>query len=421
MPASTRVLVVGTTPDYIDWIRRIDPGRALFLTDPSMRAKAQEPCPPPADEILCDLSEYGQVRKFLQRHLLKEALRLDGVASYDCESMELAAVLAQDFSLPYPSVRAVNNCRNKYLTKTLWTQHDLDTPRVRQIRSATDAVHFMRDMEGPCVLKPPDGSGSELIFRCDSDYTCRHNFLQIVVGLQRRRDNRLYKSLSGEDPVVLAEEFVAGDEYSCDFVIEDDRVEVIRLTRKILFSHGPFGTAMGYLLPGTLPDEISRQDFLQTLHQSARALGLTRAICMLDFMVHQNRIVLLELAPRPGGDCLPYLLRRCRKLDLLTLFLDFCQQRILQFPKSTDSNPCLGLRLHARQGGILKNVDASQLQRDSRVREIHLIRRPGHLIKMPPADYDSWLLGHIIFEPYVDIDPEDQCRDLFEKVIVEVG
>jgi biotin carboxylase len=275
-------------------------------------------------------------------------------------------------------------------------------------------------MDGPCVLKPAGGSGSELIFRCDSEDTCRHNYSQIVDGLQQRRNNRLYQSFSGEDPAVLAEEFVAGDEYSCDFVIEDDRVEVIRLTRKILFSHGPFGTALGYLLPGTLPDEISRQDFLQTLQQSARVLGLTRAICMLDFMVDRNRIVLLELAPRPGGDCLPYLLRRCRKLDLLTLFLDFCQQRTLKFPESTDSSPCLGLRLHARQGGVLKNIDASQLQSDSRVREVHLIRRPGHLIKLPPADYDSWLLGHIIFEPYTDTDPEEQCRALVEKLIVEV-
>lgn len=421
MPVSTKVLVVGTTPDYIEWIRCSFPGRALFLTDPIVRGQAQEPCPPPAEEILCDLSDYSKVRQILKRHLLKEALRLDGVASYDCESLELAAVLAQEWSLPYPSVQAVNNCRNKYLTKTLWAKHKLQTPRIRQIRSATDAVNFFRDLGGPCVLKPLGGSGSELVFSCDSARACKHNFLKIIDGLQQRRNNRLYKSFSEEDPVILAEEFVTGDEFSCDFVIEDGRVEVIRLTRKILSSQGPFGTALGYLLPGALPDEINGQNFRQTLYQSALALGLTRAICMLDFMVYQNRIVLLELAPRPGGDCLPFMLRRCRKLDLLTLFLDFCQQRSLQLPTSPESNPCLGLRLHAQQSGILKKIDARQLQRDSRVREIHLIRQAGHLIKMPPDDYDSWLLGHIIFEPYVDMAPEAQCRALLNNVIVEVG
>ena len=115
---SAKVLVVGTTPDYIDWIRTACPGRALFLTSPAVRAKAQEPCPAPAEEILCDLSDYEGTCKVVQQHLQAEGMRLDGVASYDCESMELAAVLARQFGLTYPSIQAVNNCRDKHLAKT---------------------------------------------------------------------------------------------------------------------------------------------------------------------------------------------------------------------------------------------------------------------------------------------------------------
>ena len=417
---STKVLVVGTTSDYIDWIRRSSPDRALFLTDPAARRQAVEPSPPPAEEVLSNLSDYREVRQVLRRHLRQENIRLDGVACYDCESMELAAILAQEYALPYPSAQAVNNCRNKYLTKTLWVRHNLVTPRVRQIRSATEAVHFFQDLGGPCVLKPLGGSGSELIFRCDSARACRNNFIKIINGLQQRRNNRLYRSFRTEEPVILAEEFVVGDEYSCDFVIENGRVEVIRLTRKILSSRGPFGTALGYLLPGPWPEEIKESDFRQTLYQSALALGINRAICMLDFMVCQNRIVLLELSPRPGGDCLPSLLRRCRNLDMITFYLDFCQQRPWKLPTASDPNPCLGLRLHAGRSGSLKKIDTRQLQHDSRVREIHLPRQPGHQIKMPPDDYDSWLLGHIIFDLDVDAAPEAQCRALLEKLVVEV-
>ena len=420
VPISTKVLVVGTTPDYIDWIRRSCPDRALFLTDPEARRQALEPNPPSAEEVLCNLSDYCEVRQVLQRHLLQENIGLDGVACYDCESMELAALLAQEYSLPYPSVQAVNNCRNKYLTKTLWARHNLVTPRARQIRSATEAVHFFRELGGPCVLKPPGGSGSELIFYCDSERDCRHYFTKIVDGLQQRRKNRLYQSFRASDPVIVAEEFVRGEEYSCDFVIENGRVEIIRLTRKIVSSRGPFGTALGYLLTGSLPDEIKENDFRQTLYQSALALGINRAICMLDFMVCKNQLVLLELSPRPGGDCLPYLLRRCWNLDMITLYLDFCQQWPWRLQKTVNSKPCLGLRLHAGRNGSLKKVDTRQLQRDSRVRQIQLTRQPGHRIKIPPDDYDSWLLGHIIFEPDLDSAPEAQCQALLEKVVVEV-
>jgi len=420
VPIKTQVLVVGTTPDYIDWIRRSCPERALFLTDPGLRRSAVEPSPPPAQEVLCDLSDYRAVRQALQRHLRQENLQLDGVACYDCESMELAAVLAQDLSLPYPSVQAVRNCRDKYLTKTLWASHHLATPRVRQVRSAAEAVRFFQELGAPCVLKPPGGSGSELIFGCDSAHDCRHNYAMIIDGLQQRRHHRLYRSFSTAEPVVLAEEFVTGEEYSCDFVVENGRVEVIRLTRKILSSRGPFGTALGYLLPGSLPEAIKEHDFKATLYQSALALGINRAICMLDFMVCQNRIVMLELSPRPGGDCLPAMLRGCWNLDPITLYLDFCQQRPWRLEKPTDPNPCIGLRLHATHSGNLKKVDTRLLQHDRRVREIHLTRQPGHPIKMPPDDYDSWLLGHIIFDLAADTAPEAQCRALLEKIIVEV-
>jgi biotin carboxylase len=420
VPVSTKVLVVGTTPDYIDWIRRSCPERALFLTDPGARRQAVEPSPPPAEEVLCNLSDYEAVRQALLHRLRRENYDLDGVACYDCESMELAAILAQEFSLPYPSVQAVKNCRDKYLTKTLWERHQLVAPRVRQIRSAAEAVDFFQDLGGPCVLKPPGGSGSELIFRCDSARACRHNYNQIIAGIRQRGSNRLYQSFSTADPVILAEECVTGEEYSCDFAIENGRVEVIRLTRKILSSRGPFGTALGYLLPGTLPSEITEADFRQTLYQSAQALGIDRAVCMLDFMVCKNRMVLLELSPRPGGDCLPSLLRRCRNLDMLALYLDFCQQRPWRLQTAGVSNPCLGVRLHAPRRGSLKNVDAHQLQRDSRVREIHLIRQTGHRIELPPDDYDSWLLGHIIVDLDVDTTPEAQCLALLDKLVVEV-
>lgn len=420
MPPDPKVLVVGTTADYIDWIRRSCPGRAVFLTDPSVRRQAREPRPEPVEEILCDLSAYDRARSMLQQHLDQNGLRLEGVACYDCESMERAAQLAQLYDLPYPSVQAVSNCRNKFLSKTLWQAQHLHTPRARIIRSETEAACFFKEFGRPCVLKPLSGSGSELIYRCDSIHECKHNFREIRSGLNRCGDKRHFRSVSVPEPGVLAEEFIAGSEYSCDFVIDNERVEIIRVTRKILSSDGPFGTALGYLLPGNLPVETDEDALSQTLFRSASALGLRRAICMLDFMIADGRIVLLEMAPRPGGDCLPFLLRYCYHLDVLKLQLDFSGQRPVRLNRIPALRPSVGLRLHARQGGILKKIDSHRLQSDARIREIYLTRQPGHLIKMPPEDYDSWLLGHVIFVPDVAGSVESQCLALLDKLIVEV-
>ncbi|WP_372679595.1 acetyl-CoA carboxylase biotin carboxylase subunit family protein, partial [Desulfosarcina sp.] len=303
-PADRRVLVVGTTADYIEWIRTCRPGQALFLTDPSVRREADQPAPLPDEELLCDLADEPRVLETLAGHLDRWRLGLSGVTCYDCESMALAARLADAYALSYPSVQAINNCRDKHRSKILWRVHHLDTPDVRRIGSAGEAVEFFRDIGGPCVLKPLSGSGSELIFRCDSEADCKRHHRRIVQGLEKRRSHRLYQPFCATGVDILAEAYVGGEEYSCDFILEDDRVTLIRLARKVLFSQDPFGTAKAYVLPDVWPEAIDAGKLEWTLFRSAKALGIQRAVCMLDFILHHGRMVLLEMAPRPGGDCL---------------------------------------------------------------------------------------------------------------------
>ena len=420
-PADQRVIVVGTTADYIEWIRNCRPGKALFLTDPAVRQGADEPAPSPDEEILCDLDDETRVLEVLAGHLDRWRMGLAGVACYDCESMALAARLAEAYTLSYPSVQAVNNCRDKHHSRILWRKHHLDTPDVRRIRSAGDAVDFFRETGGPCVLKPISGSGSELIFRCDSEADCERHYRRIVQGLARRRNHRLYQPFSATGADILAEAYIGGEEYSCDFVLENDRVTLIRLARKVFFDQDPFGTAKAYILPDVWPEAIDAGELERTLYRSARALGIQRAVCMLDFIVHHGRMVLLEMAPRPGGDCLPSLLRRCYQVDVLQLALDFACQQPLELNLPVSHPPMVGLRLHAAQEGTLVSVNTRDLRRDFRVQEIHLIRKPGHRIQRPPADYDAWLLGHVIFVPDPDGDVALQCRALCDKVAIEVG
>ncbi|MFC1817154.1 acetyl-CoA carboxylase biotin carboxylase subunit family protein, partial [Thermodesulfobacteriota bacterium] len=231
---------------------------------------------------------------------------------------------------------------------------------------------------------------------------------------------RLYGMMSAGSDGILAEEYVEGEEYSCDFIIENGRIHVLRMARKVLFKNSPFGTADAYILPAALPDGIDRQYVERTLYQSARLLGLSRAICMLDFLIRDNEIVLLEIAPRPGGDCLPFLIRQNSGLDMLKLSLDFAQQRPIRLPISASAGSHIGVRLHARHGGVLQKIDAGKLRPDRHVCQIHLTRRPGHVVQMPPEDYDSWLLGHVIFAAASNLEPETQCEQILERIAVEI-
>jgi biotin carboxylase len=268
-------------------------------------------------------------------------------------------------------------------------------------------------------MKPLTGSGSELVFRCDSPEECRTAFAEIQKGLQERWAHRLYKSNFNSAPSIIIEELVSGLEYSCDFIVDNGRAEVIRLTRKIHSPHSPFGTIRGYIIEASLPEEIEEQMFERILLHGAEALGIRRAVCMADFMICGSEVVLLEMTPRPGGDCLPFLLRHSMNLDILKLNLDFAREIHVNISGLKNPKTCAGLRIHAEKSGVLQKIDARKLSLDPRVLEIHLPRRKGHIVCMPPEDYESWLLGHIIFSPD-ESDLESQLDELSNKLKVDI-
>ena len=421
MLPDSRVLVVGTTPDYIDWIRRACPRRSLFVTDGKVRQRAKEANPGPSEELLCDLTDHTKVLRTITAHTRQQGLSIDGVACFDCESLALAARLAETSGLPFPSPTAVANCRNKLLSKTIWLENGLCTPQVVPVRQVEDVVGFFMQIRTDCVLKPVSGSGSELVFHCRTEDECRQAFAVLDNGLCRRADNRLYRDASPDSPLMLAEAFIDATEFSCDFMLENNRARLIRLCQKIPAVEGsPFGTTRGYLLVDTLPD-IQRETLSRCLAQAATTLGLSRSICMADFMVRDGRVIILEITPRPGGDCLPALIRHAFGRDMLALTLDLAQNR----PTALDALPqqpgCLaGLRLHARQAGVLKKINWEAIADDPRVREVCPLRHPGDRICLPPDDYETFLLGNIIFAPDSRETAVDECRRILSALTVEM-
>jgi biotin carboxylase len=420
--ADPRVLVVGTTTDYIDWIRRTSPGRAFFLTDPGVRHQATEPSPPSDEEILCDLTNTPQVLNALERHLEDRRLQLSGIACFDCESMILAAVVASIHNLPYPSVEAVRRCRDKAATKAAWKVRGIPCPQARRISSIEAAEAFSRETKGTIVLKPATGSGSELVFACRGPEESRTAFTEIERGLRRRQHSRMYRVDPAEGPVIIAEEFIEGEEFSCDFIIENRQIRIIRLTRKIRSPKGPFGTIRGYVLIDDLPGDIPATNLRRRLREGAEALGIYKGVCMVDLIVRNGDIRLLELSPRPGGDCLPFLIRESMGIDMLKLSLDVAENRQIALKSHNPLKSYVGLRLFADRPGVVEEIDWRRLAADPRVSQVTIIRKPSDTIRMPPEDYDSWLLGHVIFTPSENgTELTRQCDDLAGRIALRMA
>jgi biotin carboxylase len=421
-----RVLVVGTTSDYIDHIRTRYPGRALFVTDLAERAAAAEADPAPADELLCDLQNSHQVYNDLKAHLSQWPIEICGVACYDCESLGLAADLAKKFTFPFPDPAAVVASRNKFLSKQIWQKAAVPCPRTEVVRNLTDALKFKERVAKPVMIKPLTGSGSELLFKCDNRRDCSRAIDLIGRKLAVHPNIRMYRAekagIVKMDPhqEFAIEEFIDGREYSCDFILDKDQVQIIRLAKKILARDQAAGTTRAYVLPSQLPAALQMDRLRLQLQNAAYALGLTRAICMVDFIVHEGVAYLLEMTPRPGGDCLPQTIFQSCGLDMLEAALDFAEEKQIILPPASSWVQLVGLRLMAKKSGIISKIDDHALHRDSRVKELRLKRRPGQRVVLPPDDYESRLLGHVIFKPAKPQSIETECDELESKFIVEI-
>ncbi len=401
-----RTLVIGTTADYIELIRRRFPGRALFLTDAAERRKAAEPQPDERSEALCNLTQPEQALAALRQHLDRWDIVPAGITCFDCESMPLAAHIARSLALHYPSPEAIAACRSKFACKQAWHRAGLPCPEIELVRTADDAARFIERIRRPAILKPLTGSGSELLFLCANKNDCTAAFHTIKTRLAQHPDTRMYATGDTTNPreVFALEEFISGTEYSCDFIIDGTRVEIIRIARKIPARQHSVGTTLAYVLPAQLPPAIDHERLRRQLGEAARTLGVGRAICMIDVMIEGKRPAMIEIAPRPGGDCLPPLILKSCGLDMLGTALDFAEGRHVTVPEPSRWKPLVGLRLFADRPGIIRKIDDAELRADPRVLESYLKRGPGHHVVLPPEDYDSRLLGHVIFEPS---DPSD--------------
>jgi biotin carboxylase len=452
-PASARVLVVGTTPDYVELILRRHPARAVFLTELRFRASAKEAPPPVGDELTADLLRPpAEILDLLRGHLGRRGMRLEGITCFDCESLALAAYLARALGLPYASAPAVAAARDKFACKQLWREAGLPAPAAELVGDADQACALLERLQrgrsspgasgagaggrdargadasgaGALVLKPLTGSGSELVFHCRTAEEVRCAIGALRTRLAHHHDVRMYAPLETArgrlDPreVFVAEEFVRGAEYSCDFVLDRGRVELIRMARKILLPAPPVGTTLAYLLPARLPAGIRREAFHRQVGAAATSLGLTRAMVMLDFIVRGREAVMLEMTPRPGGDCLPPLILASSGLDMLGAALDFAAGRDLVIPPPRRWEPLVGLRLFARRAGTITRLDPRPLAADPRVRAVHLTREAGHRVVLPPENYDSRILGYAIFAPANWRRVAAESRELGQRLELEM-
>ena len=232
----------------------------------------------PAEQGLDALREQGVQRCFIALH---GRFGEDGTVQ---GALELLGI-------PYtgPGVMASAVAMDKLMTKRIWIAEGLPTPTWRQVRNAEQTREAFQALGSPMIVKPVrEGSTIGLtkvttIEQCDAAF-----------ALARE-----------QDPLVMCEQFIAGDEVTCPVLGTGDQAKALPIIRIVApggnydYQNKYFSDDTQYLCPAPVAPALA-QHIAELSVRAYRALGCEgwgRADVILDA---QDRPWLIEMNTSPG-------------------------------------------------------------------------------------------------------------------------
>jgi hypothetical protein len=195
--------------------------------------------------------------------------------------------------IPFFSKRTQKIASNKFLMKTQFKKNSVPTSSFKLVKNIGD----MDGVSFPNVLKVTTGAETNNVYLNKDMEELRLNFSRL------RPDKFLPVEVDGIsiDPSkeFILEEYIGGEEFSCDFIIAKKGIDIIRVTKKI---KKKFGFFSGYYLmnQSTVAKHFDISGLIKICAGIARSFDVDDCICMMDFKVHGSQIFVIESSVRPG-------------------------------------------------------------------------------------------------------------------------
>ena len=228
------------------------------------------------------------------------------IGTDDEEQFKITQKIASKFNAKFYEPLIPTIATNKFLMKREFVKNNVPTGKFMLFDGSQD----IREISFPNILKLVSGTGSSYIFLNTNELELRKN-LEILKQSTKcdRKDHRLRKIIwqEGESLTInpkkefLLEEYIGGDEYSCDLIKQGEKVDIIRVVKKMPSQH------LGYFKGYHLMNESSIKKAgiglgkLRTVCKNiSKSLRIDNGICMVDFKLCNGQIKVIETSIRPG-------------------------------------------------------------------------------------------------------------------------
>ncbi|KUL37864.1 carboxylase [Streptomyces sp. NRRL F-4489] len=298
----------------------------------------------------------------------------------------LAAHLAAALGLPGHLPGTAPAGRNKRLMAKAFAAHGVPAPRTV---SAPDPDTLARraDAAGlgyPLVVKPAEEAASIGV-----SVVTAPGELPAAARRARTGPRKLPHGIP-LDTAVLAQEYVAGPEFSVETVLTDGAVHHLAVTEKFT-TGGARRAELGHTVPAALPPD-TRAAVYGAATAAVTALGLRNGLAHTELKLDPaGRPVVLEVGARPPGDHIMRLVREALGIDMARAHLQAVLGDRPDVTPRRDAAAAIRF-LTAPEAGTLRWVGL--LPRGPHIVETALTKLPGDAVGGPDDNLSR--IGHIM-------------------------
>ncbi|MBI31471.1 MAG: hypothetical protein CMB72_02585 [Euryarchaeota archaeon] len=267
-----------------------------------------------------------------------------------CTKLEIDGVLTTATDICIPTIGLVVDnlglsgtghmsgyaCMDKSIMKTKFIENNVPTADYLDIKNENEAKDFFEQINGPCVIKATDSSGSRGIIRIDS-----------IEEIEEAFNEALSNSSKG---TVLIEEWLIGEEFGAQAIVIGKEL-VLTMIHSDVTTPPPRKMPIGHGCPHPQEKRLIVETEKAIKH-AIEALGIDNSICNVDLIDTPNGPMVIEIAARMGGTCLPEVCGSYWGIDLYQLAIEIAMGEQPILPKHPVGNPTFAHVLFAEKGGV---------------------------------------------------------------------
>jgi hypothetical protein len=195
----------------------------------------------------------------------------------------------------------------------------------------------------------------------------------------------------------LVQQCIIGREFSADLHVERGNVHILRLTEKYLLPCQGRSGLVGAYYPAHVEKNIF-ETIRETFRRGSMALGIKHGIVMVDAIWSHSKLYLLEMALRPGGDCLPDLCVHATGYNPIRAACEVALGQMPDLPDIANPAPVAALHLMTNRGGRIASINFDRLKAHPVVLHVDPYHAEGEELRFWAGSYDDSILASCIVQ-----------------------